>query len=52
MDGLTIPAAVKFGPDGRLWFTYVPDPGVGTNYLGAITTAGTETDCGLDPFAV
>jgi streptogramin lyase len=35
---------ITTGPDGRLWFTYVPDPGSGANYLGAITTAGSEID--------
>ena len=35
---------ITTGPDGRLWFTYTPDPVVAPNYLGAITTGGSEVD--------
>ena len=27
---------ITTGPDGRLWFTYAPNPGSGANYLGKL----------------
>jgi streptogramin lyase len=43
-DGSHGGGGITTGPDGRLWFTYTPDPVVAPNYLGAITTGGSAVD--------
>jgi virginiamycin B lyase len=38
------PGAITAGPDGALWFTESPGPGVRNARIGRITTAGTVTE--------